>query len=51
MALYRLVQQHLESWLARRREDDCEGVPIQRHVERELRSCVRLSPAGSLRVE
>lgn len=36
-ALYRLVQQHLETWLARRREDDCEGVPIPRHIERELR--------------
>jgi len=37
-ALYRLVQQHLETWLARRRESDIDGVPIPRHVERELRT-------------
>jgi len=37
-ALYRLVQQHLETWLARRREGDPEGTPIPRHVERELRA-------------
>ncbi|TAK53802.1 MAG: hypothetical protein EPO25_09480 [Gammaproteobacteria bacterium] len=36
-ALYRLVQQHLETWLARRRERDADGAPIPRHVERELR--------------
>ena len=35
--LYRMVQQHLESWLAARREADPDGVPIPRHVERELR--------------
>jgi len=35
--LYRLVQQLLESWLAARREADPDGVPIPRHVERELR--------------
>jgi hypothetical protein len=38
--LYRLVQQHLESWLAARREADPDGVPIPRHVERELRGDV-----------
>ena len=32
-----MVQQHLESWLAARREADPDGVPIPRHVERELR--------------
>lgn len=37
MVLYRLVQQHLASWLAARREADPDGVPIPRHVERELR--------------
>jgi len=31
------MQQHLESWLAARREADPDGVPIPRHVERELR--------------
>ena len=36
-AFYRLVQQHLETWLAHRRERDADGVPIPRHVERELR--------------
>jgi hypothetical protein len=36
-ALYRLVQQHLETWLAHQRERDIDGVPIPRHVERELR--------------
>ena len=38
-ALYRLVQQHLESWLAVRRESDPDGggAPIPRHVERQLR--------------
>jgi hypothetical protein len=36
-ALYRLVQLHLETWLACRRERDPDGVPIPRHVERELR--------------
>src|SRR3990170_691587 len=37
-ALYRLVQQHLETWLARRREGEPDGVPIPRYVERELRA-------------
>ena len=37
-ALYRLVQQHLETWLARRREGDPDAAPIPRHIERELRS-------------
>lgn len=37
-ALYRLVQQHLESWLARRREGDADGAPIPRHIECELRA-------------
>jgi hypothetical protein len=32
-----MVQQHLESWLAARREADPDGVPIPRHVERGLR--------------
>jgi hypothetical protein len=38
-ALYRLVQQHLETWLARRRESDPDGSgsPIPRHIEHELR--------------
>ena len=36
--LYRLVQQHLESWLAERREADPEGTPIPAWIERELRS-------------
>ena len=36
-ALYRLVQQHLETWLARRRESDLDGTPVARHIERELR--------------
>mgnify|MGYP001603157960 FL=1 len=36
-ALYRLVQQHLKTWLARRHESDIDSVPIPRHVERELR--------------
>jgi len=37
-ALYRLVQQYLETWLARRREGDPDAAPIPRHIERELRS-------------
>lgn len=36
-ALYRVVQQHLETWLPRRRESDADGAPLPRHVERELR--------------
>lgn len=32
------MQQHLETWLARRREIDPEGDPVPSHVERELRS-------------
>jgi hypothetical protein len=36
-ALYRLVQQHLETWLARAQERDPDAAPIPRHVERELR--------------
>ncbi len=36
-ALYRLVQQHLEIWLARSRNADPDGASIPRHVERELR--------------
>lgn len=36
-ALYRLVQQHLEPWLARRRESDSDGYPIPRRIEHELR--------------
>jgi hypothetical protein len=36
-ALYRLVQLHLETWLACRRERDPDGVPVPCHVERELR--------------
>jgi hypothetical protein len=35
--LYRLVQQHLETWLARTREHDPDGFPVTAHVERELR--------------
>lgn len=35
--LYRMVQQHLEPLLTARREADPDGVPIPRHVERELR--------------
>jgi hypothetical protein len=35
--LYRLVQQHLETWLARTRESDPDGLPVTAHVERELR--------------
>ncbi len=37
-ALYRLVQQYPENWLARRRESDSDTVRIPRHIERELRS-------------
>ncbi len=37
-ALYRLAQQHLETWLARQR--DAGGTPIPRYVERELRGCL-----------
>jgi hypothetical protein len=37
-ALYRLVQQHLETWLARSRDADPDSAPIPRHVERELRA-------------
>ena len=36
-ALYRLVAQHPETWLARRREGDSDAAPIPRHVESELR--------------
>ncbi|MBM5812943.1 MAG: transposase [Gammaproteobacteria bacterium] len=36
-ALYRLVQQHLETWLARARERDPDAAPIPHHIERELR--------------
>jgi hypothetical protein len=36
-ALYRLVQQHLETWLARTREADPDSIPVARHIERELR--------------
>jgi len=36
-ALYRLVQQLLETWLAARRKADPDGVPIPRHIGRELR--------------
>jgi Transposase zinc-binding domain len=39
-ALYRLVQQHLETWLTRRREADPDGAPLPCHVERELRGYV-----------
>ncbi|MGH8252059.1 MAG: transposase [Steroidobacteraceae bacterium] len=35
--LYRLVQQHLETWLARSRDADPDGDPIPSHIERELR--------------
>jgi hypothetical protein len=35
--LYRLVQQHLETWLSRARESDPDGVPMAAHIERELR--------------
>jgi hypothetical protein len=38
--LYRLVQQHLETWLARTRETDPDGIPVARHIERELRACL-----------
>jgi hypothetical protein len=37
-ALYCVVQQHLETWLARRQEIDRESDPIPSHVERERRS-------------
>ena len=37
-ALYRLVQQHLETWLARRREEDPDNATIPCYVERELRA-------------
>jgi hypothetical protein len=37
-ALYRLVQQHLETWLARTRKTDPDGTPVARHIERELRA-------------
>ena len=33
----RTQRQHLETWLAHRRERDADGVPIPRYVERELR--------------
>ena len=36
-ALYRLLQQHLETWLARTREADPDSIPVARHIERELR--------------
>ena len=36
-AVYRVVQQHHETWLAQRRERDIDGLPLPRHVERELR--------------
>jgi len=36
--LYRLVQQHLATWLAERREADPDGVPIASWIERELRA-------------
>ena len=32
------MQQHLETWLARRREGELDCVPIPRYVERELRA-------------
>ena len=35
--LYGLVQQHLETWLARTRERDPDGFPVTAYVERELR--------------
>ena len=35
--LYRLVQQHLETWLARTRENDPDGFPVTASIERELR--------------
>jgi len=35
--LYRLVQQHLETWLARAQECDPAGAPVAWHIERELR--------------
>jgi hypothetical protein len=34
--LYRCVQQHLETWLAQRREDH-DHAAVPEHVERELR--------------
>jgi len=37
-ALYRLVQRHLETWLARTRETDPDGTPVARHIECELRA-------------
>jgi hypothetical protein len=36
-ALYKLVQQHVETWLARRRESDPDAAPIPRQIEHELR--------------
>jgi hypothetical protein len=45
-AFYRLVQQHLETWLARRREGDCEGIPIPDHVARELRGYLEVRDSG-----
>jgi hypothetical protein len=36
-ALYRLVQQYLETWLTSRSQGEPDGVPIPRYVERELR--------------
>ena len=35
--LYRLAQQHLETWLARTREIDPDGIAVARHIERQLR--------------
>ena len=35
--LYRLVQQQLETWLARTREHDPDGFPVTASIERELR--------------
>lgn len=35
--IYQLVQEHLETWLARVREAEPDGDPIPRFVERDLR--------------
>jgi hypothetical protein len=43
-ALYQVVQQHLETYLALAGEEDWDGQPVPAYVEREFRRYLRLRP-------
>ncbi len=48
-ALYRCVQQHLETWLARCREDHDDAGSVPEYVEREFRRYLDCGVSVSLR--